>query len=296
LEGGATIMNVPGSRSRAVGARAQWAARAGLLIEGALLALLAVQLARLVWVLVTPTGPAGDWQARMPHVPGPQARQALFAAFDPFYRLSGETGDTVQQVTSLPLQLFGIRFNEGSGLGAAIIADESGQQRSYAVGDEIAPGVTLKAVTYDHVVIERGGIAETLYIDQSDGGTAPVPAAASAGAPLPPMVRPAAPAGPGADGGSPTPDAILGAIDMAPRLEKGAVTGIVLSPRGDPAGFARAGFQSGDIVAQVNSTPVRSAADIAALRSAIVPGARLTLMVERGAATVPIAIILPGKK
>src|SRR3546814_3662681 len=65
-------------------------------------------------------------------------------------------------------------------------------------------------------------------------------------------------------------------------MQNGQVTGLVLSPKG--AGFQNAGFQSGDIVTQVNGRPIRSAGDLQALQNQIVPGARISLMVERGAA------------
>ena len=42
----------------------------------------------------------------------------------------------------------------------------------------------------------------------------------------------------------------------------------------------------------VNGRPIRSAADVAALNGQLRPGARLSLTIERGADTVPIAIIL----
>src|SRR3546814_7245708 len=73
-------------------------------------------------------------------------------------------------------------------------------------------------------------------------------------------------------------------------MQNGQVTGLVLSPKG--AGFQNAGFQSGDIVTQVNGRPIRSAGDLQALQNQIVPGARISLMVERGAAVVPIALTL----
>ncbi len=117
---------------------------------------------------------------------------------------------------------------------------------------------------------------------------------------LPPRPRrpnvTAADSGPPAAGEPLSPDALAGGIGFAPRLANGAVTGIVLSPQGGSDAFARAGFRQGDIVAQVNGAPIRSTQDIVALKNAIKPGARLSLMVERGAATVPIAIIIPDNK
>jgi len=264
----------------------------GQWLEAALLVILLIQVARLLWALVTPVGPFGDWRAREPVVVGADARAALFTGFDPFFRSSSAGAGAAQQVTSLPLKLFGIRVNEASGSGSAIIEDESGVQNSYAVGDEISPGVTLKAVQFDHVIIQRGSADETLYIDQSGSGE-PI----EGGAPLTPGQAPAA--APGAAMPAPptlgalAPDSVLSAVNMAPRNEGGKVTGIVVSARANPEIFAGAGFRPGDIVVQVNGRSVTSAGDIKQLQDSVRPGARIALMVERGAATVPISLILP---
>ena len=55
----------------------------------------------------------------------------------------------------------------GSGLGSAILAGPDGVQDSFAVGQEVMSGVVLDAVNFDHVVLDRGGEKETLYLDQS---------------------------------------------------------------------------------------------------------------------------------
>ncbi len=267
----------------------------GQWLEAALLVMLIIQIARVLWALVTPVGLFGDWRASQPVVVGADARRALFAGFDPFFRAGGvQPGEAVQQVTSLPLKLFGISLNEASGLGSAIIADEAGVQTSYAVGDEIAPGIKLKEVHFDHVVIERAGVSENLFIDQSgsDPVAAPVGGAAAATTTSP---APGAPT-PGAALGSLSFDKVVAAIGMVPRSEKGRVTGIVVSAQSSPEAFAAAGFRPGDIVVQVNGQPVSSAADIQSLQTSIRPGARISLMVERGAATVPVSLFIPDSK
>lgn len=146
-------------------------------LEIALIIVLAFQLARLLWAVATPVGPFGDWQARP--VPGlsADARAALFARFDPFNRTAPNAGPAV--VTSLSLTLYGIRMNEASGGGSAIVAGPDGVQQSVAVGGEVMPGVVLKAVALDHVTITRGGADEQLYLDQST----PAPVAQPNGAP-----------------------------------------------------------------------------------------------------------------
>jgi general secretion pathway protein C len=86
-------------------------------------------------------------------------------------------------VTSLDLALYGIRQDEASGRGSAIIATPDGVQRSFAVGEEIVPGVTLTAVAFDSVTISRGGVTEQLFMDQS-------PAAQVVGPAAPPVAGP----------------------------------------------------------------------------------------------------------
>ena len=92
------------------------------------------------------------------------------------------------------------------------------------------------------------------------------------------------------------PDALMNALNLAPRTEGGKVTGIVIGAPSDNEVAALAGFRAGDIIVQVNGRPVTSAGDLNALRGAIQPGARISLMVERGAATVPISLVLPENR
>ncbi|MFZ2981457.1 MAG: type II secretion system protein N, partial [Sphingobium sp.] len=135
-------------------------------LEWLMLALLAIQIARLVWAIVTPVDSFGNWQGRQAVIPSTAERQTLFTQFDPFFRTPNAASGT-PVVTSLSITVYGIRVNEGSGLGSAIIATPDGVQNSFAVGDEILPGVKLKSVSFDHIVIDRGGAEETVFLDQS---------------------------------------------------------------------------------------------------------------------------------
>ncbi|GGB57640.1 type II secretion system protein N [Blastomonas aquatica] len=246
---------------------------------------LIIQLARLIWTVVTPIAPLGDWQARTANVMSAPSRAALFASFDGFDRAAAATGDASAAVTSLDLTLYGLRMNEASGGGSAIIAGSDGVQRSYDVGEEVASGVTLVQVLFDHVVLERGGLRESLFIDQSVpadtvGDTAAAPAT---GAQPLPVVQ----------AGPLTAEAITAGISFAPRTENGRATGFAVTPKADGAVFAQAGFKPGDIVVEINGRKVSSVADGAALAGQLRPGARLSLLVERGTETLPIALIIP---
>ncbi len=250
------------------------------LLLGLLALLLSFQSARLLWAIVTPVGPVGNWRAPSVNIVPSSARIALFSGFDPFFR-NDAVAAGADNVTSLNLKLFGIRANESSGGGSAIIAGEDGIQNSFAVGEEIAPGVTLDSVAFDHVILSRGGVKESLYIDQSVPAETVNPASAPATG--------TSPDAPSNGGVGLNAETLQKSIGFAPRNEGGRVTGLVLQPRDDGTVLRMAGFQAGDVVVAVNGRPVSSAADIA---SQIRPGARLSVEVERGGSKVPIALNL----
>jgi len=274
-------------RSLSSGARSFWPRGVELL----LIALLLVQLVRLFWIMLTPAGPLGEWRGRHAVLLPADARGSLFRGFDPFYPAPRMDAGT-QNVTSLALTLFGVRVNEGSGLGSAIIAGADGVQTSYAIGDEVAPGVTLKAVLFDHVVIDRGGVEETIFLDQSAPVTPVDPSSSDESRSA--VFRAADGSGPARPvPGSLTADALKAGIGFGPRLSDGRVTGIIVSQKG-PA-FEAAGFRAGDVVTQINGRPVGSADDLSVLQRGLAPGARISMMVERGAEVVPLAIMVQGQ-
>ena len=253
--------------------------------ELALLALLAVQCARLFWAIVTPIGPVGDWRPAA----GPDSargRAMLASGFDPFFRVSGG-GPAV--VTSLQLKLFGVRVDEATGRGSAIIAGPDNVQTSYSVGDAIQPGVILKSVGYDSVVIERGGSEETLYLDQSGAApvvSSPAPLAANTG-------LLSAPPGPVSAPNGVSVEELQANLNPIPRQSGGRVTGITL--HGDPAFLARVGLQPGDVVVQISGRAVSSAQDLQRAATSLQRGGNLSISVERGGQVVPVAISISGQ-
>lgn len=257
--------------------------------------LLVLQLVRLVLILLTPVAPIGGWQPTPAQIIPVAARTALLTRFNPF---DGSSAAPAQQetaaVTALDLTLYGVRLNAASGGGSAIIAGSDGVQSSFAVDAEVLPGVTLAAVQFDHVVLDRNGSRERLYLDQS-GDIIPVSA--------PPTGADAAQADAdeAVDGQAPTPlpagTAALGAnsISFAPRSVAGRITGIAVSPKGDGSAFEKWGFRNGDVIVEYDGRPVRSADDMAAIIAKSRPGGRFSVMVERGGDILPIAIIVPEK-
>jgi general secretion pathway protein C len=242
---------------------------AGILtLELLVLGALAWQTARLVWAIVTPATPLGNWQ---PVSFSPVATdRTVMGSFDPFFRkaVSDETA-----VSSLSLLLLGTRVDTVSGRGAAIIGTPDGVQTSFAVGDTIQPGVTLTAVSFDSVTISRDGIPEKLFIDQSAGA---------------PPVTPNAVGGDSvAAAGSGTQ--LAADVTVTPRLNGGTLTGYVLTPKGSGASFAAAGLQPGDVLVSVDGATVTSLKDAAGLTQQLDTGG-INIGVERGGKLVTLRI------
>lgn len=231
-------------------------------LEVLLVILIAAQLARLIWAVVTPAGPLGEVRAAQPVV-------KPSAGFDPFFRVNAQPGSMV--VTSLSLKLFGVRVDEAVGGGSAIIATPDGVQSSFGVGDEIMPGVKLKQVAFDSVTIDRSGISEQLFLDQS-------------------VAAPVAKAGTAAP--STLPDAIRNEISYAPRLNGEKVTGITVNPGGNGDMFRQMGLLPGDVVVSVNGSPVTS---VEAAAGQLTGGGSVTLKVERGGRTINLTSGASGK-
>jgi general secretion pathway protein C len=239
--------------------------------EIALLGVLAVQCARLVWTVVTPIAPLGAWAPAGPVLPGDPA--GVFASFDPFYRVTGAQTQAAA-VTSLQLTLFGTRIDETQGRGSAIIAGPDGIQKSVSVGEEVAPGVVLKSVAFDHVTLDRGGASEDLFLPQSDGGSAPV-------------ATPAAGAPPATAGAIPAAADLRADLSAIPRIDGGRVTGLTLRGQGKGA-FQAAGLKDGDVVTAIGGRPIGSAADLEQLQN----GQATSVTIERGGQSLPVT--LPG--
>lgn len=252
--------------------------------KAGLLALLAIQFARLAWAIATPVGPLGEWRPAQARLLSPQAQAAALSAIDPFFRNGPALADVANEASNLALQLFGVRENRSTGTGSAIIGPPDGEQRSYAVGEEISAGITLAAVFFDYVVLDRGGRQEKLYLDQSQDADV-VDAAPSASATA---------AGASGDAQPLTAATARQAFSFAPRMQNGRVTGVLVSPAGNAGQFASAGFRPGDVIVAVNGARITAATDLVQLQSSIAPGARLSLTVERGAQAVPIALNIAG--
>ncbi len=262
-------------------------------LELLLIALLAVQAARLVWAVVTPVGPVGAWRPERGALAG--SPQAILHGFDPFFRASGGAAAGPAVVTNLQLTLYGTRIDEAQGGGSAIIAGPDGVQQSIGVGQEIVPGARLKSVSFDHVTIKRGGASEDLFIAQTDQAPATVAPPAASGVPLLGGLATPPPGTPQPGPGGVTVAQIRRDIGFIPRIDDGRVTGLSVRAQGTGAAFRAAGLRDGDVVTRIGGKPVSDAGDIERLGATYAKGGTLALSVERGSATIPLGITIAGQ-
>ncbi|WP_149520711.1 type II secretion system protein N [Sphingomonas montanisoli] len=212
----------------------------------------------LVWALAAPTG-----EGVRPGVATADGSPASFAAFDPFFRLNGG-GPSV--ITPLDLSLHGVRADQASGRGSAIIGLPDGTQNSYAVGDEILPGVKLTAVEFDSVTIDRGGAPEKIYLDQSEEASAP-------GVMPVPAPQPA----PVAAGAA----SLMADLSLSPRIDGGRITGYLIQQQGDGRALAAAGLQPGDMLTSINGVSVSDPGATTRFAESTQAGTPVTIVVQR---------------
>lgn len=245
--------------------------RAGVEITLALV--LAVQLGRLVWIVAGPeTAPAAVAAAG---APGRPADRSVFQRFDAFFRTGGESSlSEATAAGSSQMRLYGLRA-DGAGGGSAIIGLADGRQVSVGVGEAVEPGLVLRSVGPDHVVLARGGSLSRLIFSDAPMGVA---------APPPP------PPGPQTMGPTPAvvgvpsvdPARLMAQAGLRPRMRGLRIDGFTVS--GDGAALRAAGLRSGDVILAVNGQPLDSLERIAALRGELANSSSAELRYERDGA------------
>lgn len=239
------------------------------LVEGAVVALLALQCARLVWLLLPPA-PLGTLPDAGAGLMAPRPERLAIDAFHPG-AVTGATADTSG------LRLYATRASAAGG--SAIVADRSGMQRSYAVGDEIAPGVVLAAVHADHAILESAGRRTELRFPVAAAPTRPTAATAPIATRMP-AAQSRADADADASAPMIDPAQLLAEAGLRPVDAGGGEAGYTVIPRGDGAILRQAGLQAGDVLLSVNGqalTPER----YAELGDSLAGAATITLTYRR---------------
>jgi len=263
---------------------AEWRAWLPGVVEIAVVALLALQVARLGWLVLTPVGPIGDSANAAATVPAPPPS---LPTIDVFFRNatvgSSGTGE------ALGYRLFGVRSVAGDG-GSAILGKD-GEQASYAVGREVAPGIRLASVGEAHVVLSAHGARHRLDLpqlatmDRADAKPAALPTGA------PPQPAPSTPTTASTDGSTATPTAPRPTSSpIAPATAAG--DGYTITPGIRAAMLRPTGLRPGDVVLSVNGRPL-DPARLAGLQDELKGQAQLTIQYRRDGKTHTTTVRAP---
>lgn len=242
-------------------------------VEVALVLLLAAQAARLVWLLVSPPGPVGDWPpADAGRAPGPAPALAL--AFDPFHP-GARSGPAAANAKGYRLHATRVAGSSGS---AILSIGSEGPQAAFQVGDEVEPGVVLAGVGAGHAVLRTRSGDQRVELEST---TSILPQrSGSAAASLPS----ASPPGTQAPAAAIDPAALLAQAGLRARTEGGRVTGYTLIPRGGDGVLRQAGLQAGDVLVAVDGNQLNPER-LAELESQLAGRDEVRLTVQRDGQT-----------
>ena len=68
----------------------------------------------------------------------------------------------------LDVSVSGVMFSDKPGESQVIIRSSNGQEKTYKVGDSLPGGVVIKRITADGVLVEHGGVLESLSLPKND--------------------------------------------------------------------------------------------------------------------------------
>ncbi|MEL8056189.1 MAG: type II secretion system protein N [Pseudomonadota bacterium] len=258
-----------------------------LVVEIALVIAIGAMLARMIWFAVAPKASVATYNERpLPTMQAAaseriEADLSLLVRTNPFEG-AGSVTEIVQDApdTQLNLKLIGLRADTGPNAGTATIILPSNQQQKFSEGDDVLPGVELKRVLSDRVILNRNGIDEILRLNNRSGrfsviGDGSVSAESTNVAPAPVRI-------PLSD-----PTVLLSVVSLSEARANGRVLGYRLEARGGIDRFQSLGFQPGDVLLSVNGSSVANQ-DPSELIEQIGSSREAVLNIDRGGNPVEV--------
>jgi general secretion pathway protein C len=259
-----------------------------------LVLLIAASLARMAWLLYPLPKSRFDLPvpAPLPAPSGalPKVNVEQIAAANLFgqRQATGAAAPVDAPETALNLKLKGILAFGSETASRALIADGSGKEKPYAVGDDVPGGAILKAIHADRVILERSGRFETLRLERNKSG-------GGATSHTPPTA--AAPAAASSTGGEATtlaelrnellrePGKASQYVRLQPVYSDGKLQGYRLYPGANRTLFQQVGLRAGEMVTSVNGVQLDDAAKALQLLGDLREVSELTLTLDRGGET-----------
>lgn len=234
-----------------------------LFIELLLIALTAVLLAKIIWLILAPQAAVSIATQRP--LPSPliqsQASQvgdrSLLMTTNPF-----EANGIVEVIeapeTQLNLRLAGLIMSTADGGGSAQITTPDNRTQRFVTGDEVISGVVLKQIMSDRVILNRNGNNETLMLGGRGAGLSVISDGTLA-TEIPRVTNDASRAGPAPElleGRISDPGALFQSVRLAPVRRNDELYGYVLNASGSQDTLENASLQQGDILLEVNGERV----------------------------------------
>jgi general secretion pathway protein C len=275
----------------------QWIAR-GLLIG--LVLILAWQLAVLLWLLLEDTDPAtitypsGGISTSVKNVP------TVPAVYDLFANTAKPVVVKKQPIApkNLRLTLHGLYATSDPKQGFALISSARGTPKNYAVDESIKPDVVLSEIYADRVLLLRNGTLVTLMLPKNTKGIQQKMVAKPVvlGMPGDPVILQ-----------KPqllrklkryrrqlqqNPMAMGRLINGSPVMRKGQIYGVKVDAGTDPLLINELGLQPGDILLNLNDTPLNDIKNLPVLIKALSEDKQFDITLERGGEVQTLNIYL----
>jgi general secretion pathway protein C len=266
----------------------RWMQSLPWLVSVALVLLLAWQLVQLAWTIMgtQATGPAAAAPAPAGAPAGPAVDLQAIVNAHLFGVAGASAGSSDPQdvaATQMTLVLAGTIAESDPGKGYAIIGESAANAKVYSVGKTITGGTKLQAVYPDRVILDRGGRLESLMLPRKFQGGGPSAAAPppSQGAMLGTRLSEMAAANPGA---------ITEILRPQPVFANGQQRGYRVYPGRDRQQFSRLGLMPGDLVTEINGTPLDDPARGVEILQSMNSAAEVTVTVERNGQPTQVTI------
>jgi len=217
--------------------------------------------------------------------PAPPIRLADIAAAHLFGEGRDTNADANAPQTNVQLLLSGVLAVPDPKRGMAIIGPNSGSGRLYTVGAALPGGVSLYAVYADRVLIDRGGVIESLQLPKQLQPAKSAPVASTVQSPAQRLAALAQGNG-----------ALLGGLVRATAvlLPGGKLSGYRIFPggRANLSTFTQLGLRPGDLVTAINGTPLDDAARGNEILQTLSSAASATLTVQRNGQSMDLNLNL----
>lgn len=192
--------------------------------------------------------------------------------------------------TSLSWTLKGVFTNADAGRSAAILSPQGQAEKLYRVGASLPGNVTLQEVFADRVILDRGGRLETLRLKRPELASSASSSRTRRSNPAPALPTSTAEPSVDRDAWVNDPQRFLDVISANPVMEGGILYGLEVSPARNAREFEAAGLVPGDVITEVNGSPVSEITDYRDLLSELADASSVSVSLERDGEPMNITI------